>query len=327
MIKNLNVDKMLLSDLFVSGVVEQTNAGIDIIGGNIVLVGNRGTGRSVVLSSREREKVGDETPSIYTRFDACGMFGTKEDDVFSREFIEHYYEVLMSGKILDYVRRFYPDVYVKKFLKDDALFEGRLYDTDRYMRDAYYKEIELREKFASKEIMDDLIKKVRENIGADGLELMIDRFDWIHNSDERVQHILANYFDLFDRTIITSDDSSIDRSHLNDLGFSFGQCGYTHIPIVVREIIKRRIDLDMELNKKDKAFPIEEVDDKTIRDLVDRTDGNMTVMLNSIIEAESLYNWHSKRCDVDDIVYSGTDLALESEKQLRKVSHPKKLYL
>lgn len=328
MIKNINVDKLLLSDLFVSDVVGQTNAGIDIIGGNrVILAGNRGTGRSVILSSREREHAGSENPSIYTRFDACGMFGKREDEVFNREFMEHYYEVLMSGKILDYVRRFYPDVYVKKFMKDDALYEGRLYDTDKYIRDAYYVERQLREKFSPKEITGDLVGKVRNSIGADSLELMIDRFDWTHNSDERIQSILANYFDLFDRTIITSDDSTIDKKHLNDEGYSIGQCGYTHIPVVVREIIKRRIDLGKEMNQDETPFPIDEVSDKTIRDLVDRTDGNMNLMLNAMIEAESLYSWHGEKADVDEVVDRAASLALESEKQLRKVSHPQKLHL
>ena len=104
MIKKINVNELLFSDLLVKKPVDDVNEDLSSdVRGKIILTGSRGCGKSVVLGSREVNSVKTEHPAILTRFDGAGMFGTKDNKYFNRSIIEHYYEVIMCKKFLNYV--------------------------------------------------------------------------------------------------------------------------------------------------------------------------------------------------------------------------------
>ena len=65
MIKNVRVNELIFSDLFVKAPVDEINDRItDCKKKKIILVGSRGCGKSVVLNNREIKSVNTEHPKI-----------------------------------------------------------------------------------------------------------------------------------------------------------------------------------------------------------------------------------------------------------------------
>lgn len=332
MIKNLNTKELYHSDLFVSEVVDEANAAITAKPSKkIILAGSRGSGRSIVLHTREKESAWTGDPAILTRFDAVGMFGTKDDDVFNREVMAHYYEILMSKKILNYIRQYYPQVFEKEFRKVDIKVREKLLDIDHYINDAYYKPMKIQHKLISGEISSEIMSKFRKATGAESVTLMIDRFDWTHNSDPRVQAILKRYFDMFEKVIITTDDKKANSlkgvASLIDKGFEVAAIGYGQSAETVEEIVRRRFALSDEYEEGRKVFPISDVSGEVFESLVEKSNGNIDVILNTFREADTLYQWDGKDFDPNNQLEKICGRELNKVKQLRKMGTPRRLHI
>ena len=110
MIKNVNVNELVCSDLLRSDVVDAVNNEMNGFRGKFILTGSRGCGKSTVLVDREAKSIGTANPAFLTRFDGAGLFGTKDNDYYNKKVIEHYYEIVMTRKFLGYVKKYYPEV-------------------------------------------------------------------------------------------------------------------------------------------------------------------------------------------------------------------------
>ena len=157
---------------------------------------------------------------------------------------------------------------------------------------------------------------------------MIDRFDWTHNSDPRVQDILRNYFSMFEKVIVTSDDPTImsdkkKKVALEDRGFGFEVVDYGRDLDTVVEIVQRRFDLDSETHPK---FPIDDLESEDYQELIRRCDGNLELMLNTFMYAETLHKWDSKR-DASTILSDACCQRVKDEKQYRKMVKPPKFHV
>ena len=328
MIKNVSVNQLLFSDLLVTEPVDKVNEQItgDSKRGKFILTGSRGCGKSTVLARREAQSIKTPHPAILTRFDGAGLFGTKDNKYYNKPIIEHYYEVIMCKKFLDYIKEYYPDLFVAKFGRLDSVTSNRLYGIDHYINNAMYKDCEIGHKLFSGEALSEIVSLFRQGVGAESLTLMIDRFDWTHNSDPRVQDILKNYFSMFEKVILTSDDPSISndkkrKAALDDRGYQLVQMDYGTYLDPVREIVQRRFELD-----EDTTFPIGDVQDEDYLKLIDRCGGNIDMILDTFQYAEALRNWDSSK-DLSKVIEdAGTD-KLNGVKQYRKMVKPPKLHL
>ena len=326
MIKKINVNELLFSDLLVKKPVEEVNEDLSSeVRGKIILTGSRGCGKSVVLGSREIESVKTEHPAILTRFDGAGMFGTKDNKYFNRSFIEHYYEVIMCKKFLNYVKEYYPELFSSKFDKLDAVTTSRLMEVDNYINNAIYKDCGLRQKLFTGEALSEMLSIFRGGTGCKSLTLMVDRFDWTHNSDPRMQDILKNYFSMFEKVIVTSDDSTIisdkRKKDLADKGFQIYGMDYSRQLDPVREIVEKRFELDGE-----SKFPIDRVFNEDYLIMIEKSGGNLDTVLDSFLYAETLHNWDTSK-DIHTILSQSCDEKVKALKQYRKMIKGPKLHL
>lgn len=326
MIKKINVNELLFSDLLVKKPVDDVNEDLSSdVRGKIILTGSRGCGKSVVLGSREVNSVNTEHPAILTRFDGAGMFGTKDNKYFNRSIIEHYYEVIMCKKFLNYVKEYYPELFSSKFSHLDSVTTSRLMEVDNYINNAMFKDCDIRQKLFSGEALSEMLSIFRNGTGCKSLTLMIDRFDWTHNSDPRVQDILKDYFSMFEKVIVTSDDSTIRsdkrKKDLVDKGFKICGMEYsTHLD-PVSEIVERRFELDDETK-----FPIDRVFDEDYLIMIEKCGGNLDTILDSFLYAETLHNW-DKNKDIHTILSQASDEKVKTLKQYRRMTKGPKLHI
>ena len=331
MVRNLQVNNLLFSDLLVKEAVDDVNEEItDINVRKIILASGRGTGKSVILGKRELDSLKSKDLAILTRFDAVGIFGTKDNKYFNKKVMEHYYEVIMAKKLLNYIKEYYPDLYYRECSRLDGVVSEKIFEVDRYINDAFYKDSLLNQPLFSGEIVSYIVSILRRGTKASSLTLMMDRFDWVHNSDPRVQNILKKYFDMFEKVIITSDDSTIwsDKrmSQLKGMGFEVVDFSYARDPQVIKKIVEPRFELD-EHKLGVKRFPVCDISDEDYSMLVERCDGNISTMLDALCEAESIYQWAGSNFSMTAAIDSGCTDRIRSSKQLRKISKPQKLHL
>lgn len=329
MVKNVNVNELLFSDLLVKEPVRETN---DSLTGNekrgkLILTGSRGCGKSTVLASRENDSLKTTNPAVLTRFDGAGLFSTKENKYFNKRVMEHYYEVVMCKKFLDHIKEFYPELFYKRFSNLSAILGNKVHELDNYINDAIYRDLSIDHKLFSGEMLSEIVSLFRQGVGAESLTLMIDRFDWTHNSDSRVQEILNNYFSMFEKVIITSDDPTLitDKkkvSGLKEKGFDIRVVDYASDLDTVRDIVERRFELD----DVQPRFPVEQLTDEDYLGLMERCGGNLNLILESFIYAEGLHKWDSKK-DIHTVLDEASRQKLKDEKQYRKMVKPPKFHL
>ena len=166
-------------------------------------------------------------------------------------------------------------------------------------------------------------------MGVDSVTLMMDRFDWMHNSDHRVQGIMKNYFDMFDKVIITCDDKNATKgkraSDLVDRGFTITEVGYSKDGDVVRDIVTRRFKQEPEQTQN--PFPVDQVSDSTFECLVDRCGGNISTILSSFNDCQTNYEWDDRDFDVDKQLQKSCERELRKVKTLRGMSKGPKLHI
>lgn len=326
MIKNVNVNELVFSDLLRKDVVDAVNGEMSDFRGKFILTGSRGCGKSTVLTDREVRSIGTEHPAFLTRFDGAGLFGTKDNDYFNKKVIEHYYEIVMTRRFLGYVKKYYPEVYASKLGDIAERMDRKTNELDNYINNAIYKDCSIDHKFFSGEALSEAVNLFRHSIGAKSFTLMVDRFDWTHNSDPRVQEILKHYFTMFEKVIITSDDPSLTcskrRRNFIDRGYSFIDMDYSSDLGVVKDIVQRRFELD---DITSPEFPIEEVSDEDYLRVMERANGNLDTILESFQYAEGLHRWDSRK-PISDIMDAASLEKQKEVKQFRKVSKPPKLY-
>lgn len=330
MVKNVNVNELLFSDLLVKEPVREAN---DSLTGNekrgkLILTGSRGCGKSTVLASRENDSLKTTNPAVLTRFDGAGLFGTKEGKYFNKRVMEHYYEVVMCKKFLDHIKEFYPQLFYARFANLNSIVGNKVHELDNYINDAIYRDLSIDHKLFSGEMLSEIVSLFRQGVGAESLTLMIDRFDWTHNSDSRVQEILKNYFSMFEKVIITSDDPTLrtDKKKiagLRDKGFDIAVVDYASDLDTVRQIVEKRFELDDETHPR---FPIEQITDEDYLSLMERCDGNLDTILESFIYAEGLHKWDKDK-DIHVVVDEACRQKVRDVKQYRKMVKPPKLHL
>lgn len=133
-----------------------------------------------------------------------------------------------------------------------------------------------------------------------------------------------NYFDLFDKTIITSDDLSLKekcrKTDLENRGYSFVTARYGTNIDVVKQIIKRRIRLYNEIvDNSDRKFDEKNMIDTIYHHLVNKTNGNISLMLNILGEIVDLLDWRNEHIDIENA------FDIETSKQLKELKKSKKM--
>lgn len=176
----------------------------------------------MVLQTQEYQNRNTQEQSIYMSFNRIDVFL----ESYPSDFVEHYYELVMSYNLLFYLKRNYEISYEKEFKEFENYLEIITENTNSYIRDSGYKKIELNKQLKIGEISTRILETWRTNFNIKKLTLLIDRFDWTNNKDELSQKILQRYFYLFNKIVITTDSENINYESLEKKGYSLLEVDY-----------------------------------------------------------------------------------------------------
>lgn len=300
----------------------------------IILNGGRGSGKSVILHNTQDKGLGTENQTILMQFDSIINFSVSPDELFDETFFNHYYELVFSWKLLSYIEANYILIYESNFKDIEALLKDISKNTDDCINNMYYEKKELQRYLAPTEISTEILEKFKKCLGINTLTLAIDRFDWINGSSAYVQQIISKYFDLFDKTIITTDDLSLEDKYrqieLENKGYYFVTAMYGKNVDVIKQIIRKRIKLYNEITDNPrKSFDENIMTDKIYSNLVSKANGNISLMLNTFGEITDLLDWHGGHVEnLEDKFNNETNTQLSKIKQLKAMdATPPKLHL
>lgn len=288
----------------------------------------RGSGKSVILQNLEKRGIGREQQYIYTSFDLGFIHSL--DSICTQEFFEHYYEVIVTKKILNYINKFYKYTYESKFKLIDKEIDILIKEINNYINLArYYDNMKLSKYLKTGEISGEILTKFKKSLNIDSLNVSIDRFDWINGSSELSQTLLSKYFNIFDKTIITSDDEQVktddyNKKYLRD-GFAIHKTMIGKNTEVLKEII--RIRIKKYNNEKNIGFNPNILTDNIYKIMIDKAHGNINLILDSVSDFVDEWYFKEGKLDVEQQINDCMDKNSDTVKKLQKMSRPPKLYL
>lgn len=333
MIKNIKPQEMIKTEQFIREPVDSLNKEIrENSSKRIILNGGRGSGKSVILNNAQDKGLGTENQTILIQFDSAVTFATNPNELFDATFFDHYYELVFSLKLLSYIKDNYILTYEANFKDIDALLQSVSKNTNDYIRNRYYEKSELQRYLRPGETFLEIWCKFRECMGIDNLTLAIDRFDSINGSSPYTQHIISKYFAFFNKVIITVDDLSLnDKSkkvELENKGYSFITAMYGKNVDVIKQIIRKRIELYNKTANPIRPFDESFLTDKIYSNLTDKANGNISLILNTCLEIADSFNYSGCIENLESDFENEFDYQLSKVKKLIKTNGtPPKLHL
>ena len=328
MISYINPVEVVKSKEFIREPVDnKSNEILNSSSKKIIISGGRGVGKTILLHNLEDRGLGTNRQTIYTHFDSVTNGVLNPDSIFGSVFFEHYYELIFSLKLLEYINNNY--TMIGNYFIDTYIFLIKLIkETDKYINNAYYKEVPLEKYLTYGEVSTEIIKKLKEYLHIDELNIAMDRFDWTNGGSLYSQELLSRYFSMFDKSIITTDDDAIDelrKEERQSKGYTFSEILYNKDIVFIKSIIKRRVKLYNFLDDP-KKFDINVLTEEIYQKLVSSFGGNIQSMLNAFANGAESLIWDSNG-NVDEKF----DFAIESEltrvRNLRSIQQKPRLYL
>ena len=293
----------------------------------IILNGGRGTGKSVVLNEIQQKGLGTDNQTVLLRFDSAITFNKAPNQYYSREFFINYYELEMANYLLGYIKKYYGLYYEKYFVKTWNEVKRRLDNIIKYANNVAFGDIIQLDKFLDVgEITTKLIKDMKDIIGIDSLNIAFDRFDWTNGKSAFTQVLLRDYFNMFDKAIITTDDMDFNEDkHIQD-GYDIMTVDYGKDIDIIKKIIKNRIKVFCD------RHPNVVIDNNKLTDdiyeyIATNTNGNISSIINIITCFLSTYEWREGLSDYFATIEYETFKENQTVKQLKKMGPQPKLYI
>ena len=291
----------------------------------IILNGTRGCGKSIVLYNLKYNGINTKNPTIYTLFDPAILFSKSNERYFDYNYKRQYYELRLCFRLLGYIKKYHGLEYQKYF--KDIYAELEKYSTiiDSKINDTFYENLEFTELFEQTDPTNRIINKLKNELNLDTLNISFDRFDWINGSDPLIQQILSEYFNLFDKVILTTDDDGIEekRKNLEEKGFSFKTINYGQKENIIKEIIKLKLNNEEEST----IFKEEYITNKIYSYLVEKTNGNIRLMVDILREVIRICDWDNSVENLENLITQQTEYEIKKEKQFKKMYQNPNLYL
>ena len=333
MIKYIKPQEIIKTEQFIREPVDSLSK--EIINNQnkkIIVNGNRGSGKSLVLLNTEDKGLGTNNQTILMHFNSIINFSTILNELFDEKFLNHYYELIFSWQLLSYINYNYVLTYESKFKDIEQLLQSISHNTDDYIRNIYYEKRKITRYLSPKEISSQILKRLKKCMGIKSLSLAIDRFDWINGSNELTQKILSNYFEMFDKTIITTDDTTLEdkKEQLENKGYYFLTTNYGQNVDVIKQIIKKRIKLyNKKTDNNRRNFDENILTEEIYNNLVKKANGNISVILEALEEVADLLDWQDGYVeDIEDTFDSEINTQLVKVRQLKKINaNPPTLHL
>ena len=318
-------EELIKSDEFVKEPVDKIiNSILGSDKKKVILVGGPGSGKSVVLNSFVNKNLGEKEKTIYHIPEVLPYSFEKD---FSSDLINYWFELYIAARTLNYIKKNYPKIHEEYFEDDNSKVYNRLEMLNSYMRFCEYKKKTIETDITTGDITIDVLRRFREIAKIDKLNWAIERFDSTSRSTEYTQKLYEKYFALFDKVVLISNDTSLDKNRLENNGYSINELTYGKDKDVLREIILRRIRW---YNKTQDANVYEEL---FTRDLfinkLDCTDGDIELAISILFEfirdLSAITNDDQFEKGIDGLIQYR--LETHNVKQIRLVNNKSTLYL
>jgi hypothetical protein len=326
MFKYYKEDELVKSSTYVREPVDNVRKQIENSSSKKIIVGNgRGIGKSVLLTELEGKNISNEQQYVKMAFDPVMHLN---DEKLS----QHYYEMQIAKNLINYIAKYYSYTYQNNFKNDDIAIKNIINETNKYLRNRYFTNEQLTKYLQNGELTENLINKIKSLLKISQLNLAIDRFDWTNGNNKSDQLILNNYFNKFDSVVITSDDEEIKRKarrdNLINKGYDFINLNYGADDNYIKAIIRNRI-AEYNINRcyNHRNFNEDLLTDEVYQYLINKTRGNMNLMINSL--AVFLNNWEScnEDFDVEKELIKATNEEIKDNQNLIRTKKPINLYL
>jgi len=300
----------------------------------IILYGPRGSGRTLVLHNLEQRSLGSLNPAIFTTFDSDSLFG-EENNRFDEQFMVHYYEVMMVNKILCFIENNYEILFAQSFREEKKVIAVLINEINDYVKNVRYDNSYLVKKYPFGSLTSLLLEKFRSSTAIEGITLIMDRFDWTDAGSAVSQILLSEYFRLFDKSIITTDDELLRDNHVARERmdqYSFTEVNYGKNMEVIKRIMDLRVKSFNPNYPITRPFSAEELPGEIIQKLVEKANGDIGLMFMVIAEMERYFEGNHECLEKStNFVMNVMDLSftrkLNSHEKKKSMSKPIKLYL
>ena len=323
MYKNINPDELLNSKVFVKEPVDDLYKKINNdYSQKIILTGGRGTGKTITLLNLEKENVNSNNKIFYIDFNSISILQKKNPKFISTNFLCHIYELTLCKYILNYIKKNYFSIYENYFKDYDLLLYSIVEKTNSSINNSFYETIKLDNYLIPTELSYKIINKFRNCLNIDSICLIIDKFDWLDNN--MAQQIVSNFFEMFDKIIITSDDHTLqnkeNRNNFIDNGYSFIDVDYGKDFYIAKNILQKRINhYNKIINPDYTTFEEKNMTDKIYEILIKKCDGNITLMIDCLKDVIEIWNCYKGNIDLEEQFNKSIDNQIFINKNLRKI--------
>lgn len=339
--KYLRPHEIIHSKEFLREPVQDTYKEIEKLEVSKIILRGEGTGKSTLLNYMQEKKANTEQPFMLLNFSGDNL-PSDTKNYFSKEFFEHYWEIHFTRKILWYIKKYHELTYHSEFSQYGDAIQNCCQEIDALLNSILHTDSYCLPKlYTSKEISGEVLDKFKKLMHIESIELGSNRFDSINNSDELAQKILYSYFDLFDKTIIEVNDESLleewyktyFREDSELITFVPYTIEYSQYLEIIYNIIEKRInEYNSSLHEKSKnnnqfykPFPLDWLDDDTLKLLKNKTNGNIRIILDIVNELTLLYNLNDEitQRHIERIIQDKTKFELSRKLEFKQP----KLYL
>ena len=239
----------------------------------------------------------------------------------SKKEYEYYYELLLAKKIIEFIKINYSNYY------KDLMFDDKYIQTEfnkfrdyLYLRVYASQDISYQKKmFISK--INEILKQI---VGINSITLLIDHFDFVGSSSKRFQMFMNEYFDMFDKVVITSNDEDVTHKNLEEKGYEIIEVEYGKNIDNVKKILTSHFQYWFnQINYNSSNPTILTRVNRLINNnefcylLIEKTNGNIDMMINII----KIY--FIQDCTIEAAITS----VLSNEKELNMLTFRRILHL
>ncbi len=281
----------------------------------IIINGNKGSGKRTVLNNNQNLYTGDRL-IINGSFDLIN-FSTNN---FSKNFLKYYYELILSDIIINS----YSGAEFKILKNEYQPFINRkIEEAYEYINSSCFEDNNKYNNI-SLDLTKEILDKINDEFPEKKKTLIISNFDRIHSGEELVQNILAQYFNLFDQTIIsTSDNSEETEARLDH--YKFIQITYAKKIEFINNLI---INYYMKYKSIHKNFLLNDnISYETMKYMRDLTSGNISLILETLYRAFSLYEWEAGEVNINKILIQTMSQLLVEHKKIQASIPQRKLII
>ncbi len=167
-----------------------------------------------------------------------------------------------------------------------------------------------------------IINTIKNKFPNRKLTLVIPRFDSIHSGEPIIQPIIQQYFELFDQTIIESQDtSSVTRTSLSK--YAFAQINYAKQFDFINDLIKEYFKRYNMLNNDQVT---DEITKSNINYIMTKTNGNTRLVIEILDKLIPQYKWEQSK-NINDLIPNVVEMVLNSNEMYEKMCPKRKLHI